>query len=231
MTFFTHKNGLWRLLSLLVIGVSLSMPAHASFQLESTGIVLEESKGRVSFNITNASSEPILLASKLADLDNSSMSKNVLISPPITRIDAGQSQQVNFVLKKGVVLSHEVLLRASFEGIVQASESSARMPVRQNVGLIIQPASVAANKTPWETLDVKIEGSKLLIVNSGKHVVRLAQALTVKPSGKVVSLTSPYILVGEKLAFDVGTNVTSVEITPFSRYGFQMDQVTLPVKR
>ncbi|WP_273855325.1 fimbria/pilus chaperone family protein [Serratia liquefaciens] len=231
MTFVKNKNGLWRLLSLLVVGFSLSMPALASFQLESTGIVLEESKGRVSFNITNSSSEPILLASKLADLDNSSMSKNVLISPPITRIDAGQSQQVNFVLKKGVALPHEVLLRASFEGIVQASESSARMPVRQNVGLIIQPASVAANKAPWETLEVKLEGSKLLISNTSKHVVRLSQALTLKPSGKVVSLIAPYILVGEKLAFDVGTSVTSVEITPFSRYGFQMDQTTLSVKR
>lgn len=221
----------WFLQFSLVVGVSLSTPVLASFQLESTGVILEESKGRVSFNIKNDSSEPILLASKLTDLDNKNMSKNILLSPPITRIDAGQSQQVNFVLKKGVVLTHEFLFRASFEGIVQTGGNGARMPVRQNVGLILQPMSVAVSSKPWESLDIKIEGSKLYVSNSGKHVVRLSQVLTLKPSGKVVSLANPYILVGENHVFDIGPNVTSVEITPFSRYGFEMDKATLQVKR
>lgn len=213
---------------LLMGGVA---PVQASFQLESTGVVLTESEGRVSFNISNSSSEPILLASKLEDLDKTGMSKNVLISPPITRIDAGQSQQVNFVLKKGVTLTHEVMLRASFEGIVQSVDNSARMPVRQSIGFIIQPASVAVSKTPWESLDIRMEGTQLVVSNIGKHVVRLAPVLTLKPSGKSLYLTEQYLLVGDVRKFEAGGNVTSVMLTPFSRYGFKINDVTLPVKK
>lgn len=52
-----------------------------AFQLESTGIVLEEKEGRVSFTIQNTSQAPILLASQVEDLDNAGFSKNVLLSP------------------------------------------------------------------------------------------------------------------------------------------------------
>lgn len=62
-------------------------------------MVLEESAGRVNFSIKNTSSEPILLATKVVDLDGKNFSKSILVSPLISWIGAGQSQQVNFVLK------------------------------------------------------------------------------------------------------------------------------------
>ena len=61
--------------------------------------------------------------------------KRILIYPPITRIDAGQSQQVNFVLRKGKPLTHEVMLKASFEGIMQTTENSIVQIVLQALGL------------------------------------------------------------------------------------------------
>lgn len=227
--FFKNKRNV--MLGSLFLFMGGTAPVQASFQLESTGIVLKETEGRISFNISNSSSEPILLASKLEDLDKSGMSKNVLISPPITRIDAGQSQQVNFVLKKGVTLTHEIMLRASFEGVLQSRDNSARMPVRQSIGFIIQPASIAVSKAPWESLDIRMEGTQLVVNNIGKHVVRLAPMLTLKPSGKLISLTEQYLLVGDMRKFDVDENVTSIMLTPFSRYGFKAADVTLPVKR
>lgn len=225
------KTKSYGLLASFLLFFGSAVPVQASFQLESTGIVLTESEGRVSFNISNSSSEPILLASKLEDLDKSGMSKNVLISPPITRIDAGQSQQVNFVLKKGVPLTHEIMLKASFEGIVQSRDNSARMPLRQSIGFIIQPVSVPVSRAPWEALDIRMEGTQLVVSNNSKHVVRLAPMLTLKPSGKVFSLAEKYLLVGDVRKFDVNSQVTSVVLAPFSRYGFKVEDVTLPVKR
>ncbi|WP_447873186.1 fimbria/pilus chaperone family protein [Serratia fonticola] len=224
-----HKHDFLLTLSLFLIGSIFS--AQASFQLESTGIVLKENEGRVSFNVNNTSLEPILLASKLEDLDKKEVSKNIIISPPIIRIDAGQSQQVNFVLKKGSNLKHETLLRASFEGVVQSVDNSARIPVRQSIGFLIQPTSVSASKTPWESLDIRLEGSKLVVSNTGRHVVRLAPMLTLLPSRKTISLKEQYFLVGDIYKFDVGSGDNSLMITPFSRYGFKIDDVTLPIKR
>ena len=237
---FFNKSGVNRtrvsyqgllLLGLLLIGGMLgSQNARASFKLESTGVILKEKDGRTSFNVENVSAEPILLVTKISDLDNNGVSKNILVSPPVVRIDPGQSQQVNFVLKQGTVLNHEVLLKASFEGVSQASENSAKMPIRQDVGLLVIPASVAETKTPWDDLTLKYEGNELVMSNSGKHVIRLAPQFTLKPSHEVVPLGELYILPTETKRFKVKSKPDSIEISPLSRYGFKQQDVTLSVK-
>lgn len=219
------------LLGLLLIGTMLgSQSAYASFKLESTGVILKEKDGRTSFNVENTSKDPILLVTKVNDLDNSGVSKNILISPPVVRIDPGQSQQVNFVLKQGTVLKHEVLLKASFEGVSQAGENSAKMPIRQDVGLLVVPASVTETKTPWDDLAIKYEGNELVINNAGTHVVRMAPQFTLKPSNEVVPMGALYVLPGETKRFKVKGKPSAVEISPLSRYGFKQPDVIIPVK-
>lgn len=214
-------------LSLLLL---LSNQACAAFSLESTGIILYEQEGRVSFNIRNPSSDPILLVSKLSDLDGGSFSKEVLISPPITRIDGEQSQQINFVLKKGAPLRQEVLLKASFEGVTQTKDNSAKMPVRQEIGFLIVPASVAQSKTPWKDLQLHMEGKTLVISNPGKHVIRLAPQLRAMPSKQLISLDKYYLMPGDIKRLSVSNKPTSVIITPLSRYGFKLPDEPLEVK-
>lgn len=217
--------------SCIALALLISGAAQASFQLESTGIILPQSEKRVSFNIQNVSSSPILLVTKLLDLDGQDYSKHILISPPITRIDAGQSQQVNFVLKDGIRLDHEVLLKASFEGVSQAAENTAKMPVRQDIGFLIQPASVPQNKTPWEGLTFKVAQNHLIVSNPSKHVVRMAPQLTLLPGNKTVPLPHFYMLPGQSEQVDISGSPTSVTIIPLSRYGFKLPDVTLPIGR
>lgn len=230
MTMITTGWSMVRILGGALLVVGLAQPAQASFQLESMGVVLEESAGRVNFSIKNTSSEPILLATKVVDLDGKNFSKSILVSPPISRIEAGQSQQVNFVLKQGTVLEHEVMLKASFEGIGQAIDNSTRMPIRQSIGMIVQPKSVAVSKTPWDDLQVTYEGDKLVVKNTGLHVIRLAPQLVLLPARKSVPLDNYYLMSGEEKKVKVEGKPTAVEIMPLSRYGFKQDNVTLPVK-
>ncbi|MBU5412412.1 fimbria/pilus chaperone family protein [Serratia ureilytica] len=214
--------------ALLMMG--LMQPAQAAFQLESMGIILEESTGRVNFSVKNTSSEPLLLATTVGDLDDKTFSKSVLVSPPIARIEAGQSQQVNFVLKQGTALPHEVMLKASFEGIGQARDNSTRIPIRQSIGLIVQPKSVGVSKTPWDDLSLTLSGDSLVIKNTGLHVVRLAPQLQLLPSKKVVPLNNYYLMAGEEIQLKVDEQPSSVKISPLSRYGFKQDDVMLTVK-
>lgn len=209
----------------------LSAVAHASFQLESTGIILNESTGRVSFNIKNLSESPLLMVSKLTDLDGSGFSKYILISPPVTRINGGESQQINFVLKQGEPLTHEILLKASFEGVSQNVENSAKMPIRQEVGFTVQPAAVAQTKTPWEDLKATLEGGTLVLSNPGTHVVRLAPQLILMPENKVVPLENYYLMAGEVKRIAVSGSPADIKITPLSRYGFKLPDISISVKR
>ena len=214
--------------ALLIMG--LMQPAQAAFQLESMGIILDESTGRVNFSVKNTSSEPILLATTVGDLDDKTFSKSVLVSPPIARIEAGQSQQVNFVLKQGTALSHEVMLKASFEGIGQARDNSTRIPIRQSISLIVQPKSVGVSKSPWDDLSLTLSGERLVIKNTGLHVIRLAPQLLLLPSKKIVPLDNYFLMAGEEKSVKVEGKPEEVEITPLSRYGFKQDEVRLTVK-
>jgi fimbrial chaperone protein len=55
--------------------------------------------------VKNIGTATLLLSTKVTDLDNKQHSKQILIPPQITRIDGGQSQQINFVLKKESTVS------------------------------------------------------------------------------------------------------------------------------
>ncbi|WP_145482927.1 fimbria/pilus chaperone family protein [Yersinia aldovae] len=214
---------LWLLLS------CWTTTSYASFKLESTSVILKESEGRTSFTIDNTSGNPILLVTKVVDLDGNALSKQILISPPVTRIEAGQSQQVNFVLKKGTVLDTEVLLKASFEGVEQVQGNATVMPIRQEIGFLIQPNAVPQIKTPWQELVFSVSGNNLTIKNPSKHVVRLGPQVILVPGNEVVALGNPYILPGVSKQFPIKSSPSSVNVTPLSRYGFVQAEVAMPV--
>ncbi|WP_145519353.1 fimbria/pilus chaperone family protein [Yersinia bercovieri] len=219
------------ILSLLALLTCWSITSYASFKLESTTVILKEGEGRTSFTIDNTSANPILLVTKLVDLDGKNLSKQILISPPVARIDAGQSQQVNFVLKKGTALDTEVLLKASFEGVEQVPGNATVMPIRQEIGFLIQPNAVPQIKTPWQELLISTSGNNLIIKNPSKHVVRLGPQVILVPGNEVVALGNPYIMPGATKQFAIKSAPTSVKVTPLSRYGFVQAEVTVPITR
>ncbi len=212
----------------------MAVPAMAStFKLQSNTVILEERDGRTAFEVTNTGKEPILLVSKVEDLvDGNKMSGNVLVTPAVTRIDPGQAQVVNFSLKKGVKLDREYMLRASFEGVTQKAERGMRMPIRQQIGFILQPKSVATEPRPWQGLRFAVEGNDVVVSNPGKHVIRMGPNLTVRPSGATGVLPRPYIMPGESLTvrFENLGEAHAVKIVPLSRYGFAMDADELPLR-
>lgn len=223
---------LHRCLLALALSTATVLPAMASpFTLQSNTVILEEREGRTSFNITNPGNQPILLLSKVENLDDQAMAGNVLVTPAVTRIDPGQSQIINFALKKGVTLDREYMLRASFEGVAQKAEQGMRMPIRQQIGFIIQPRSVAVELRPWQDLRFQADGRQLTVRNSGRHVIRMGPTLTLD-SGAVGSLPHPYLMPGEEVAvsFDAPVSGAEVQIVPLSRYGFANPTQRVPLR-
>jgi len=217
----------------LALTATAALPAMAApFTLQSNTVILEEREGRTAFNITNPGTQPILLLSKVEDLDDQAMSGNVLVTPAVTRIDPGQSQIINFSLKKGVTLDREHMLRASFEGVAQKAEQGMRMPIRQQIGFIIQPRSVAVEAQPWQDLRFAVDGKQVTVSNSGRHVIRMGPVLTLPTSGAIATLPHPYLMPGESIAvtFDAAVTGAEVEIVPLSRYGFANPVQRVPLR-
>lgn len=220
-----------RAILLAVTAFSTLQAVAATFTLESTTVILDEREAQVAFNVKNDGDKPLLLVSRLDNLDGGNFAGRILISPPITRIDPGQSQQVNYSLKKGPPLDREVMLKASFEGVTQkTSESVMVIPIRQEIGFLVQPAAVPKTSAPWQELELSVNGEDLVLENPGKHVIRLSRTVTLMQGKQTVSLDHAYVMPGEKQRISVSERPDSVSIVPLSRYGFVLQPVTLQVK-
>ncbi|BBV09337.1 MULTISPECIES: fimbria/pilus chaperone family protein [Providencia] len=210
----------------------VSTNVHASFQLETMTVILDAGEGRKVFNVKNTGNSPILLSTKVEELDGSTkLAGDIMISPPIVRIEPQQSQQINFILKKGVDISDEVILKASFQGIGASKENVTKMPIRQDVAMLVSPANMKVSQTPWDALSVSQKNNQLTLKNNGKQVIRLSPSFKVLPSNEDYALDQFYIRPGESKVVNIKGNATNISISPLSRYGFKMsDNAILAVE-
>lgn len=197
--------------------------SHASFQLETMTVILDSEEPRKIFNVKNTGSEPILLSTKVSDLDKQhEIAKNIIITPPITRIEPDQSQNINFILKYGIEFDDEQILKASFQGIGVAKVNSTKMPIRQDIAMLIIPKGLTIEREPWKNLEVKQVNNQLILKNNGKQVIRMAPAFSSLPSNNGYSIGQFYIRPQEEIKVDVKEKLTEIKISPLSRYGFKL---------
>lgn len=217
---------------LAAVSLLASAAAHANFQLETMTVIVDESEPRKVFNVKNTSKEPILLSTKVVNLQGGEeLASDVMVSPPIIRIEPEQSQQINFVLKKGLTLSHEAILKVSFQGVGATKVNTTKMPIRQDVAMLITPAGMKVSQTPWEALQVSQHGDTLTLTNTGKQVIRFAPNFTVEPGNENYSVGQFYLRPNESKTVNVKGEIDTITISPLSRYGFKMQQeATLRVK-
>ncbi|MET6465450.1 fimbria/pilus chaperone family protein [Proteus mirabilis] len=197
--------------------------SHASFQLETMTVILDSEEPRKIFNVKNTGSEPILLSTKVSDLDKQhEIAKNIIITPPITRIEPDQSQNINFILKDGIEFDDKQILKASFQGIGVAKVNSTKMPIRQDIAMLIIPKGLTIEREPWKNLEVKQVNNQLILKNNGKQVIRMAPAFSSLPSNNGYSIGQFYIRPQEEIKVDVKEKLTEIKISPLSRYGFKL---------
>ena len=104
--------------------------------------------------------------------------------PLIIRIEPEQSQQINFVLKKGIDLTEEALLKVSFQGVGATKINTTKILIRQDVAMLIMPVGMSVSLTPWDILNVTQTGNMLILKNISKQVIRLAPNFTGQPGDK-----------------------------------------------
>ncbi|MBI6329781.1 fimbria/pilus periplasmic chaperone, partial [Proteus mirabilis] len=188
--------------------------SHASFQLETMTVILDSEEPRKIFNVKNTGSEPILLSTKVSDLDKQhEIAKNIIITPPITRIEPDQSQNINFILKDGIEFDDEQILKASFQGIGVAKVNSTKMPIRQDIAMLIIPKGLTIEREPWKNLEVKQVNNQLILKNNGKQVIRMAPAFSSLPSNNGYSIGQFYIRPQEEIKVDVKEKLTEIKIS------------------
>jgi P pilus assembly chaperone PapD len=228
-TLLKFRTALVQFLPALALCALFSMQAHASLRLETSVVVVEDGEGVIS--LKNTDTEPVLLYSEIIDVPEDT-SPLLLVTPPITRVEAGDTQTVRFILKSKEKLTTERLKRAAFEGIPQSAPNKVRVNIRQNIPIIIRPAGLAANKEPWKLLQWIPTAEGLSVKNAGPYVVRMSQEVTLQPGAIRASLPKNYILPGETLLLSAEHSMSGaqkIKYTPATLNGYFTDPVETSV--
>ncbi|MCU1717135.1 fimbria/pilus chaperone family protein [Pseudomonas sp. 5P_3.1_Bac2] len=230
-----------RFMPVVSFSVAVSLPILGLSQSFATGMVPETSvvmvnveDGEGTIDVTNTDSQAALLYSSLENLPEDTETL-LIITPPVTRLEAGEKQQVRFIVQSSQPITTQRLKRVSFEGIPQKNLNAGAtvgVTVRQNLPVIINPARLAKNSEPWKLLKWHLNSDGLTVKNDSPYVIRLSQQVSLLPGDAVVSLPRTYILAGESLSIALPRSnqpVKSLRIYPASAYGFQVESYETPL--
>lgn len=218
-------NTLIKAFSLSVLfSLSASAVYAAGMKPEVPVLFLDDQNREVTINVLNTDNSTALLHSSLQTIPEDPENK-LIITPQLVRVDGGKKQQIRVVLKDGVKLDKQKMQRIDFVSIPQddGKKNRARILIGQNIPVIISPADLPLNTSPWTGLTFQRAGSSLSVENPTPYIVRLTKQVDLLPGKQSVELKNTYILPGEKftvaLPASAADNVTSVRLHPVTRYG------------
>ena len=200
---------------------------HADGMVPDTSVVIvNETNGETAVSVTNTDASLALLHVTIEDIPEDT-EPLVFVTPPLARVEASKSQLVRFILQSEKPLLTQRLKRVIFEGIPQdksapeAGHARVGVTVRQNLPIILHPAGLAPNRTPWTDLKWSLHEGQLSVRNETPYVVRLAQEVQLLPSGSAAMLPRTYVLPGDHISVSTPVKAaTQVRIHPATVYGF-----------
>lgn len=185
-------------------------------------LFIDDQNREATINLFNTDNSTALLHSRLQTIPED-LENKLIITPQLVRVDAGKKQQIRVVLKEGVKLDKQKMQRIDFVSVPQddGKKNRTRILVGQNIPVILSPADLPLNTTPWTGLKFHRTGSSLNVENPTPYIVRLTKQISLLPGKQVVELKKTYILPGEKFTVELSAadNVKSVRLYPVTRYG------------
>ncbi|QHG25496.1 fimbria/pilus chaperone family protein [Pseudomonas sp. DTU12.1] len=198
-------------------------------------VIVYEADGEAAVSVTNTDSKLSLLHVTLQDIPEDT-EPLLVVTPPLSRVEASKSQLVRFILQNQTPLLTQRLKRAVFEGMPQgraapaAGHARVGVTVRQNLPVIVHPKGLPLNRTPWTDLTWTLRDGRLHVHNDTPYVVRLAQDLRLLPGDGKAMLPRTYVLPGENLSVPAtGGPATKVRLQPATVYGFAVKAYEAPL--
>ncbi|AIR61146.1 fimbrial protein [Cedecea neteri] len=205
---------------------------------ETSVVIINENDGEGAINIQNSDEQPLLLVTTLQNTVDDKITNLLSVTPPAARVEPGKSQRVRFILIDKTPLKTERLGRVIFEGVPpqKKDENIIQMNVRQNLPLLIRPAGLVKDDSPWKRLTWKQAGNQLTVSNDSPYVVRLGQGIQTLPDNVSWTLPQSYVLPGQKITISPDKDkqpgvASSVRISPATTWGYSVATYDAPVSR
>lgn len=217
--------------------VGIAVPVRADGMLPETSVVIvNEVDGEASINVRNSDPKPSLLHVTLQDIPEDGEAL-LFVTPPVSRVEPGESQLVRFILRNREPLKTQRLKRAIFEGLHPKAKSAPGVAtvgvnIRQNLPVIVHPKGLAPNREPWKGLTWTLSANVITVRNDTPYVVRLAQEVHLLPGMASARLPRAYVLPGSSHAMTVPATAAasaSIRLYPATVYGFTVDSYDAPL--
>ena len=199
--------------------ITTSMNTLATGMVPETSVLLvDEKRGEASINIKNTDDHPSLLYTTIVDLPESNKSIRLIPTQPVIRVEAGQVQQVRFLLQATIPPKDD-------------KSSRVTVSIRQDLPVLIHPASLPEERETWKFLEWRKNGDQIEISNPSNYVVRMTLQFKTLPSGKTGAINKTYFLphTSTTTALTNATD-TKVEFYPASRYGYRGNKYVTDLK-
>lgn len=198
---------------------------------ETSMLFVNEANQGATMNVKNTDDNAQLLYTSTNSLPEESKDIRLIVTQPVARVEAGQTQQVRFVLQSDRPLKTEHMMRVIFEGIPQKTKGINKVGfnIRQDLPVLIHPAGLPQVQDAWRLLTWKTQGNMVTLSNTSPYVVRFQPAVELLPSKEVIKLSRAYILPGQTMTIDAGKPVAGnnqIRFSPVSRYGVEIDKYT-----
>lgn len=217
-----------KLIQFVITGVllpsSLSTALAAGIKPESSVLFMDDENREATINIENTDSNTVLLHSTLQTIPEDRVNK-LIITPQLARVEAGKKQQIRVVLKDGVKVKHQTLQRINFVSIPpeDGKKNRTRVLIGQNIPIILSPANLPENISPWKGVKAQCVGTSIKISNPTDYVVRLTTQVDLLPDRKKMTLPKTYILPLETfnlpLSQGAACSTKSILLHPVTRFG------------
>ncbi|WP_186200154.1 fimbria/pilus chaperone family protein [Burkholderia gladioli] len=224
------------ILSCIPLALAIAGPASAAGVVpESSVVLVDEKTGEGTMTVQNTDTEPVLLYTTIENISEDPEDL-VVATPPMARLEPGQSQLVRFLLTGKQPLATQRLKRVAFEGIPLAhgSDNQIHTIFRQNLPMIIAPRALEKLKDPWTRLSATLGVDKLRVCNHSPYVVRMAQQVRVDGPNLSINLPKTYLLPGEHFELNLPQKqsgpASSVTMWPATVYGYAVGSYRIDLK-
>jgi len=208
----------------LLLTASVTHAVAAGMKPEHPVLFIDDNTREATINVENTEERTALLHSSLQTIPEDPENR-LIITPQLARVEPGKKQQVRVLLKEGVKLTHQTLQRINFIAVPaeNGDKNRVRVTVGQNIPVILSPASLPVNTTPWTGLKAQRTQGAMTIVNPTPWLVRLTPQAETLPNNQRVTLAKTYILPQETLTIPLlpsaVSSVRSIRLHPVTRFG------------
>jgi fimbrial chaperone protein len=185
------------------IGFGLAGPARAqNFEISPVSIQLQPGQMTTTLMVTNKGATTSGLQirpfqwSQTNGADRLTATEDLLVSPPITDVDAGQAQTFRLVLRRPATNTENSYRLLIDELPPPAAPGMVRVALRFSIPVFVEPSSRAATTIAWRIV-IGPDGARLVGVNHGTRHVQILYPVLTQGSGRglvVKAGRSPYIL-------------------------------------